>query len=342
MNIRDLARELNISIGTVSRALNGRADVNDDTRRRVLEAAARLGYTPNQSGRSLRRGVTNTIGFIMETDPDAPPPGDNFFVPILEGMQTVLTAHRLDIVVMLYAKRDDEAAHVRRVVARRTVDALVLSQVKRGDPRIPVMMASGLPFLAFGRSGMDHDYAWIDIDFAGMAVMAVDRFVARGHRRIAIVGISSELNYGYLFIEAYRQRMAEHGLPVAATDVVRAAATEAGGYLAAERMFSGPDHPTAVLGVNESTAIGVYRYLSERGIAPGRDVALISARETAVCRYLSPTLTAFRLDLRKLGVRMGQTLLAQIPGYAAGVPAMPAQTIWPLDLFEGESDAVWR
>jgi DNA-binding LacI/PurR family transcriptional regulator len=341
LNIRDLAKELDISIGTVSRALNGRADVNDDTRRRVLEAAARLGYTPNQSGRSLRRGVTNTVGFIMETDPDAPAPGDNFFVPILEGMQTVLAAHRLDLVVMLYAKSDDEAAHVRRVVARRTIDALVLSQVKRGDPRIPVMMASGLPFLAFGRSGMDQDYAWVDLDFAGMAAMAVDRFVARGHRRIAIVGIASTLNFGYLFIEAYRQQMARHGLTVRETDVARAAATEAGGYQAGERLYSGPDRPTAVLTVNENSAIGLYRYLSERGIMPGRDVALISARETAVCRYLSPTLTAFRHDLRLRGAEMGRTLLAQIPAYKAFVPAMPWQALWPLELVEGESDDVW-
>jgi DNA-binding LacI/PurR family transcriptional regulator len=96
-----------------------------------------------------------------------------------------------------------------------------------------------------------------------------------------------------------------------------------------------------VLTVNESTAIGLYRYLNERGIAPGRDVALISGRETTVCRYLSPTLTAFRVDSRKLGVHLGQTLLAQIPEYAVHVPDMPAQALWPIDLYEGESDDVW-
>ena len=67
VGIKRLAQHLDISIGTVSRALNGRPDVNEETRKRVLEAARELGYVPNQSGRSLRRGVTGVIGFMMQT-----------------------------------------------------------------------------------------------------------------------------------------------------------------------------------------------------------------------------------------------------------------------------------
>src|SRR5665213_1834046 len=70
VDIRALARHLNVSIGTVSKALNGRADVNDETRRRVVEAAARLNYAPNQSGRSLRKGTTHAVAFLLQPHPD--------------------------------------------------------------------------------------------------------------------------------------------------------------------------------------------------------------------------------------------------------------------------------
>ena len=89
-SIRDLARHLNISIGTVSRALNGRADVNAETRRRVLEAARSLNYAPNQSGRSLRQGTTNMVAFILETSRKMPL-ADTIFMSVLDGMSQTAT-----------------------------------------------------------------------------------------------------------------------------------------------------------------------------------------------------------------------------------------------------------
>ena len=92
--IRHLAKHLNISIGTVSKALNGRHDVNEKTRKRVLAAAAKLGYAPNQSGRSLRQGSTNAVGFMIEFSPEAAANSDNFFVGLVEGAQSALARQR--------------------------------------------------------------------------------------------------------------------------------------------------------------------------------------------------------------------------------------------------------
>src|SRR3954451_25121041 len=88
-SIRELARHLNVSIGTVSRALNGRSDVSAETRRRVLEAARKLNYAPNQSGRSLRQGTTNMIAFLLETAKGMPL-ADTIFMTVLDGLRTAL------------------------------------------------------------------------------------------------------------------------------------------------------------------------------------------------------------------------------------------------------------
>ena len=89
VGIKRLAEHLNISIGTVSRALNGRPDVNDETRKRVLEAAAELGYVANQSGRNLRQGNTNAIGFMIESGVDTAGNSDNFFLGVFDGVRKV-------------------------------------------------------------------------------------------------------------------------------------------------------------------------------------------------------------------------------------------------------------
>ena len=86
-SIHDLARHLNISIGTVSRALNGRADVNAETRQRVLDARQKLNYAPNQSGRNLRRGATHSIAFMLQPHPGDQQYGEPFFIPFLTGLQ---------------------------------------------------------------------------------------------------------------------------------------------------------------------------------------------------------------------------------------------------------------
>ena len=101
LDIRDLARHLNVSIGTVSRALNGRSGVHPETRKRVLEAAEKLNYAPNQSGRNLRKGRTHAIAFLLQPHPGDHEFGEPIFMPFLKGLQAVLAAHGLDLIAVM-------------------------------------------------------------------------------------------------------------------------------------------------------------------------------------------------------------------------------------------------
>src|SRR5690606_13259066 len=134
--IRRLAQQLNLSIGTVSRALNGKPDVNEETRRRVLEAAAEIGYAPNQAGRALRKGSTGVVGFMMQTGSEITGEGDVFFMSVFDGVQTVLARHQLDLVVLLCSSEQDSTEYMKRIVARGIADALIISATKRVDHRI--------------------------------------------------------------------------------------------------------------------------------------------------------------------------------------------------------------
>lgn len=339
VSIRELARHLNISIGTVSRALNGRSDVNAETRRRVFEAAAELGYVPNQSGRSLRQGTTNAIGFIVETNSETSLHGDTFFTSVYDGVQQVFGAHHLDLVVLLCPFEQDPYDHLRRVVSRRFVDALFISAIQRHDPRIDYLIERQIPFTALGRSLSGGSHPWIDLDFEGVAAEAVNRLVARGHRRIGLVSPGSELNLGYVFADAYRAALAANGIAYDPALLVRAAQTsEEGGYRVAGDMLALADRPTAMLLVNEIMAIGVYRRLHDAGLTPGRDMAVIGLRQSPQARFLSPTLTCFRVSLFDLGRRLAESLLSTMPPFRERHDVGLVQEVWPMQLVPGESD----
>jgi len=338
VGIKRLANHLNISIGTVSRALNGRPDVNEETRQRVLKAANELSYVANQSGRSLRRGTTGAIGFMVQTGPQFNVQGHNFFTSVFEGVQTVLNRHNLDLVVLLCSASEDPDQYLRRMVLRGFVDGMIISHTLRVDPRIEFLASRHLPFVTLGRSETDAGQSWIDIDFEAIGRLAVERFVGRGHRDIAVALPLDDINLGHVLHAAVAATMLRHGLSLKPENVLRSQPGEMGGYEVANLLCRLTPRPTAIVLSDESLAIGLYRGLAEHGITPGRDIAIIG-RDSLPVRFLSPALTRYGQSLQNLGIALGEALLASMPAYQEFYPAGIVRTVWPLVFTEGESDA---
>jgi len=338
IGIKALAEHLNISIGTVSRALNGRKDVNPETRKRVLEAAEQLGYVANQSGRSLRQGTTNAIGFMIESGPETAANNDNFFLGVIDGLQGALTRHGLDLIVLPCATDEEPHAYLERMVARRLVDGVIISATQRSDRRIDFLTRSKLPFVALGRSATPGNYPWIDLDFEGVASRAVDRLVANGHTRILAALPSNDVNLGFMFLDGYKAALARHKIPFDPALVIRTRSTEQGGYLLGDELLRMSEPPTAVVLIYELLAVGLYRRLREANLLPGRDLAVVGFRESPVTRFVSPTLTSFRLSLRELGIALAESLLATMPAFAEAYPLGVTHRLWPMELVPGDSD----
>ena len=336
--IRRLAQQLDISIGTVSRALNGRSDVSEETRKRVLEAAAAMGYVPNQAGRSLRQGNTNAVGFVYELGAETSGNNDNFFPGVFDGVQSVLARHHLDLVILPSPTDEDPTQYLQRMIARRLVDALIISATHRKDTRIDVLTGARLPFITLGRSATAGAHPWIDLDFEGVSRRGVDRLVIAGHRRIAAAVPSNDINLGFIFLEGYRAALERNGIPFDPNLVFRVPSSEQGGYQLGHDLLAMDEPPTAVILNYELLALGLYRRLGESGLRPGRDLAVIGFREAPMSRFLSPALTCFRVSLRDLGVALGEALLASMPAYADIYPQGTVRRIWPLELVPGESD----
>ncbi len=338
IGIRALAKHLNLSIATVSRALNDHPEVSAKTRERVQKAARELGYVPNQSGRSLRRGETGNVAFMMETGHEITGTGDTVILGVFNGIQSVLSEHGLDLVAMLCPRHDDAESFLKRMVARGFADGIILSSTKRIDPRVTFLSKNKVPFVTLGRSNTDMGQPWLDTDFAGMARQTIDRFVAKGHRNIALTVPDDATNLGDIFLDAASEALQAHGLALSPELIFRIEPNEADGYRLAKSILNLADRPTAVFLINPSLTLGLYRGLTEAGIRPGQDIAVIG-RDSPQSAFLTPSLTCFREDLDGLGMALGEALLASMPKYAAHAPDGAVRKVWPLELIEGESDA---
>ena len=335
--IKRLAQHLDVSIGTVSRALNGRPDVSEATRQRVLDAARELGYVANQSGRSLRQGVTNAVGFMMEINFETAANSDNFFVSVFGGVAKATSQHQLDLIVLPCPTDDDPLEYLRRTIARRMVDGVILSATQRRDPRIEVLTGAKVPFVLLGRSETPGNYPWIDLDFETYIEASVDRLIGFGHRRIAVAVPTTGVNLRYVITRRFRAVMKRRGLEVHPDSILPVRSDEQGGYDLANHLIDQHEPHTAVILSYELMAIGLYHRLDELGLVPGRDLSVIGLRESAQSRSLFPRLTCYRLDLLGLGQALGQALLDVMPAFT-GHGRPPARTLWPLQLVPGDSD----
>lgn len=325
-DIKSLAQHLDISIGTVSRALNDKPDVSPKTRERVLAAAQELGYVPNQSGRSLRKGATQTIGIVINSGQGGSRSGDDFFLSVVDSAQRILAEQKYDVIILPCHSADDPTNFLRRVIQRGIVDALILTGTRVQDPRIEFLEKNGTPFLTLGRSETAGQYSWVDLDFEHFVTHSINHLVGLGHSRIAISLPDSDVNLGYVMQRSYQDALSRNGIELDPKLTVKAEQNEYGGTVIAQTLLELDSPPTALLLAHEPSTIGVYSYLRHKGLRPGVDLSIVCLRQDPQLRFLDPAVSAFAFSLDELGLELGKEILNVIR--KAGPPMRKR---WPME-----------
>ena len=341
IGIRELAQEVGVSVSTASRAMNARSDASAATVQRVREAAARLGYIPNQTGRTLRGGATNAVALVMPTSTASTAAGETFFLTMANGLQEILSAAGRDLVILPYGASEDPDTYLSTAVDRGLADAFIVAGTRRTDPRIDYLLKRGIPFVSLGRTAQGN-HPWLDLDYEGVAIEAVARLAARGHHRIALGIPNSGANNATLFVNAYHRGLMDQGLTFDPELLIVVPDTRSGGYELGEQLASLSESPSAVILIQETMAIGLYRYLIDHGKKPGHDLAVIGFRKNPVLDLLTPSLTCFHVSLRDYGRRLGEIILKQMDGdsepCALDEKNSSLQEVWRMTLVPGDSD----
>lgn len=327
--IRVLADYLGLSVGTVSRALNDRPDVNKETRNRVLKAAQKIGYVPNQAGRSLRLGKTGIVGFFVNSSEIATGSSAQFFVSIIDGMQAAFSAFNIDIVVFPVSRDEDSVGYLERIARRHIVDGVVIAETRPADTRIKLLETARMPFITFGRSGVDGDYNWLDFDFESMAGMCVDRLVRAGHTKIGIAATNEDRNYVDLAIEGVQRALARHGLSCRPHEIFHCDPSEHGGLEVGSHLLKGKDQPTAIVATHQRIAGGIYTAFESAGRIPGRDIECACILRCGVEKVHDVPLIGFDAKLDGLGEALANMLLSRLPGFRASHAEFRRNILWP-------------
>lgn len=332
VGIRQVAAHLGLSIYTVSRALNGQPDVNANTRRRVIEAARELGYEPNRSSVALRTGKTGSVGFVMRTGPEAPMEGRFFLNSVLDGVQTVLHAKGIDLMALLCPSDENPDDFLRRAVARQITDALIVTDIRRADPRVEYLLDRNIPFVAIGQSGSQRSHLWFDADIQQTAKETADRLCAAGHRTFAIFTSNGLENFSVAFAEHFAAQINALGLPLSALAVYSDQATEDRAYQLATELARTSHMPSAAVVLSELMTLGVYRALHENGLVPDRDVTIV-CWDSPIARLLYPAPIRFQMPLRQFGVEVAHGLL-RVMKRPSTQHDFSGQRVWPVMLIE--------
>ena len=272
MNLKQLSDRLGLSQTTVSRALNGYADVSEATRQRVVEMAEQSGYKPNAMARRLAMGKADAIGLVYPLD--ATYLGDPRFLEVLEGITARFNDEHIDVLIASAGKGDELDTYQRLIRAQR-VDGLIVARTHLDDARIRFLRKAGFPFVSYGRTRDPSGFAWFDFDNELGTRLAVERLAALGHRNIAYLHAELDLNFAAQRHHGYVSAMAAAGLAVNGEQVCATGFSRRQAYAQMNRLIASPQRPSAVIVDNNVAGVGVVRAALEAGLQLGKDLSLI-------------------------------------------------------------------
>ena len=323
VTLREVAAAAGVSVATASKALNGQGRMTAETRERIRETAQRLGFRPNSLAQSLLRKRSFTVGLLTNDT------YGRFSLPLMAGVSDALVD--AGVSVFLCNVEDDQRLgqlHVEAMLDKR-VDGIIATG-KRIDRHLPVDLANLRIPVVYAFTQPDPGSVAFVSDDAGGARLAVEHFCRLGRRRIAHVSGPASFAVVHARAQAYRDVLAEHGLP--AIEPLLGAWSEGWGHQAVAKLFGvkAGQRPDAVFCGNDQIARGVIDALRERGIRVPHDVGVIGFDNwEIVAEATRPPLTSVDMNLASLGREAGLALLSLVGGQPAapGIRKLPCRLV---------------
>ena len=320
VTIKDVAREARLSVATVSRALNGHANVTETSRRHVLEVAERMRYSPHAAARSLSSRHTQSIGVVL---PDL---HGEFFSELIRGIDGVARAHQQHLLVSSYHGNQEQQGQALRTMRGRVDGLVVLSPYAENPDFLTRNLPPALPAVLINTRLPDSQYPVLSIDDHAGAVCMTRHLLQQGHRRIAFIAGPDSNFDARERLRGFRDALAEHGDGAEGLEL-EGAFDEASGFRAGQSLLAKAELPDAVFAANDMMALGCLYAFSQAGVRVPEQIALAGFDDIPLARFAHPPLTTMQVSIAELGARAMELLLQQI---AAPQPAtLPPQMLVP-------------
>ena len=325
-----MAQAARVSRQTVSNVLNGSGRVGEAAKARVRDAVAALGYQPHHGARSLRSRRTRQIAYVMPRVQLLP---DNYIMQ--QFLQSLAAASARRSYSMVIAVTDgDPREEIQRLMASRSVDAFLLSELQPADPRVIMLAEAGMPFACFGRTGPALPQHWVDIDNREATAAAVEHVLSRGFDRIAFLGYRSGNHWDAERVAGFKVGLTRSGMAAEDSDMLlvndASARRKVRSLLATAHPAGRPD---AIVTSSDRLAAVVYGVAAELRLRIGHDLAVTGFDGSVAAGLMHPQLTSVAIPVDDIAQRVVARALRQIDH---GPDQRPGEVV-PAALRLGES-----
>ncbi len=331
VTIHDIAKELNTTASTVSRALQDHPRISKAMKQAIWDLAQKLNYQPNAMASSLRKGKGNTIGVII------PRIDRYFFSSVIRGIEDVAYEAGYNVIISQSYDSKLREKEIVETLVNGKVDGLLVSisfETKTYE-HFQSVISRGIPLIFFDRVPDTMEISKVELDdFAG-AFKAVEHLISQGCRRIVHLAGYKHISIYRNRFEGYKAALDKYDIPFDESLVFENAITREKGEEAAERIVSMNPRPDGIFCAGDFSAMGVMLKLKDLGIKIPEEVAIIGFANEPYAEIISPSLSSVDQHSKEMGHSVARLFLEQIAGNDA--PVLPKRIILSPDLYIRQS-----
>lgn len=298
VTLKQIAKELDVSISTVSKSLRNSLEIGEETRLKVQAFAKFYHYKPNNIALSLKNRKTKTIGIII------PEIVHHFFSTVINGIEHIANENGYSVIICLSDDSFDKEVLNMEMLANGSIDGFIMSlsketQQKKDFHHITEVINQGMPVVMFDRVTDDIQCDKVIIDDASAAFDAVQSLIDKGRKKIALVTTVDYVSVGKLRTDGYTKALLENGLPFDESLIIKIENVDNCEITIAKLLEE--KAIDAVLAVNELFAVTTIKTAHKMGIKVPQDIAVIAFTDGIISKYSTPSITTVTQN----GIEMG-------------------------------------
>jgi len=316
VTIIDVAKALNCSISTVSRAFNDKYDIRPETRKKILKVAGEMGYSPNPIARKLKQQCSHNIGVVI------PEFLNSFFPEVIIGIQDVFLKRGYQVLIMQSNEcYETELANIKTLVDN-FVDGIIisLSQESKNSDFLQKLIDKEYPLVLFNRVNKSLAVSKVVFDDYKWSFFATEHLIQQGLTKLIHLAGPNHINLSKSRAQGFMDAHRKHKIPVLAKNIIETGFLVVEGERVVEKLISENMLPEGLVCVNDPTAMGAIKALKRHGLKIPKDVAVIGFSETPMAELIDPPLSSVRQPTYQMGEVAAELLLKQIESNTFNIP----------------------
>ncbi|HUH32757.1 MAG TPA: LacI family DNA-binding transcriptional regulator [Daejeonella sp.] len=297
VNLKELAKQLNVSISTVSKALRGSYEIGDDTKKRVIEMAQKMGYHPSPYAGFLRNKKSKTIAIVV------PELTNNFFIQAISGAESV--AREKGYHLLIYTTSDDfqSEASILNELKNGRVEGVIMSlaSTTTTHDHLNELILSSIPIVFFDRICHEVETAKIITDDFASGLKATEHLIQNGCRDIAYLSLTETLSIDNKRKQGYFEALNKHDIHINHSRIIKCNGDEKSNYKKIKQLLQGDQKPDGIFASVEKLALTTYHVCNELKIKIPEQLKVICFSNLRTAPLLNPSLTTITQPAFEMG-----------------------------------------